>query len=141
MKKLGLLLFSLFILLSCSKEDQASDKDLQGKWVLIEMNGNIPDSQTTGSNMDWQEFYQLNSDGTFKKSRERDDITVELFGVYNLVASSGENKLELSYNVASAILGTCGTDLKEYMYLQSTTIFTSTWQNCDGPRLKYERLD
>jgi hypothetical protein len=29
-------------------------------------------SQTTGSDMEWQEFYLLNANGTFKKSRKMD---------------------------------------------------------------------
>jgi hypothetical protein len=31
-------------------------------------------TQTTGSDMEWQEFYLLNANGTFKKSREKMDL-------------------------------------------------------------------
>jgi hypothetical protein len=38
------------------------------------MTGMTANSQTTGSDMEWQEFYLLNANGTFKKSREKMDF-------------------------------------------------------------------
>jgi hypothetical protein len=39
-----------------------------------QMTGMTANSQTTGSDMEWQEFYLLNANGTFKKSREKMDL-------------------------------------------------------------------
>jgi hypothetical protein len=36
--------------------------------------GMTANSQTTGSDMEWQEFYLLNANGTFKKSRKKMDL-------------------------------------------------------------------
>jgi hypothetical protein len=60
--------------LSCSSDDESPFKDYKGKWILTQMTGMTANSQTTGSDMEWQEFYLLNANGTFKKSREKMDL-------------------------------------------------------------------
>ena len=55
------------------------------KWQLMEMSfgrANIP--PTTGSDMEWQEYYLLYSDNTFIKSHEQDNVVTELSGNYAL---------------------------------------------------------
>jgi hypothetical protein len=39
--------------LSCSSDDESPFKDYKGKWILTQMTGS---SQTTGSDMEWQNF-------------------------------------------------------------------------------------
>lgn len=140
MKKLSSLLILLIVLASCANDVKESTANNQEKWVLIEMHGSTPNSKTTGDNMEWQEFYVLNSNGTFKKSRKKNGISNEISGVYKVVDSINPNMLELTYNNASEIIGNCTSDLKEYMNFKSETVFSSTWQQCDGPSLKYEKL-
>jgi arylsulfatase A-like enzyme len=41
-----------------------------GKWTLVSMSGSIPNSETTGAAMEWQEFYLFNTNGTFTKSEK-----------------------------------------------------------------------
>lgn len=140
MKKLKILIVLAIIFSSCSSKDDVATIDHEGKWQLTEMNGSIPNSKTMGSEMEWQEFYLLNADGTFKKSRERDGVITEVNGTYSLVDSSNENLLEFVYETGNNIIGTCNPDiLKEVMHFQSENIFSSTWQQCDGPGLKYEK--
>lgn len=104
------------------------------------MRGNLVNSITTGSDMDWQEYYLLNGDRTFKKSRERDGVITEVMGTYKLVDAPNENLLEFIYETKNEIIGTCSTNiLKEVMHFQSANTFSSTWQQCDGPSLKYEK--
>jgi hypothetical protein len=117
-------------------------KNYQGKWKLTQMTGSIPNSETTGSEMEWQEFYLLNTDGSFKKSRERNGILTEISGTYKVVNSSNENLLEFIYASENEIIGTCYSDiLKEEMYFQSESILISNWEQCDGPGLKYEKVN
>jgi hypothetical protein len=71
MRKIIILFLFLATLLSCSNNDVSTSKDYQGKWQLTQMTGRTANSETTGSNMEWQESYLLNADGTFKKSREK----------------------------------------------------------------------
>ncbi len=130
-------------LFSCNKKDDPQiETELVGNWKLVEMTGSVPNSETTGADMEWQESYQLNEDGTFLKSRNRDGVITESSGTYQEVNSLNERLLELIFNEESEILGTCYSDvLKENMVFQSDNIFSSTWQACDGPGLKYQKAD
>jgi hypothetical protein len=76
-----LFLILIGVLFSCNKNDD-TDKETEefGNWILVEMNGSIPNSETTGSDMEWQEIYSLNTDGTFQKSRDRDGSVTKVFG-------------------------------------------------------------
>lgn len=139
-------LLSLTLLISCDKDDDMKNDDtkteLSGNWELVQMNGSLPNSETTGSEMDWQESYLLNADGTFEKTRDRDGVVTKISGTFNLINNSDESFLELSYDNDSEIIGSCYSILnKEEMLLQSDNTFSSTWQNCDGPGLKYEKID
>jgi hypothetical protein len=42
--------------LSCSSDDESPFKDYKGKWILTQMTGMTANSQTTGSDMEWQNF-------------------------------------------------------------------------------------
>ncbi len=142
MKKQILLLLLIGTLCSCSKDDfSVGLNDVIGNWKLVQMTGNIPNSETTGSEMEWQESYLLNSDGTFQKSRDRDGLVIEAFGTYSLIENTEEVFLELNFNNQSEIIGSCSSDIKESMTFQSENIFTSSWNACDGPGLKYEKID
>ena len=143
MKKQTLFLMVIGVLFSCNKNDDSInlESEIIGSWKLIQMTGSIPNSETTGSEMDWQETYQLNSNGTFQKSRERDGVVTEVSGTYNLTDNSKEQLLELNFNSESEIIGSCTSNIKETMIFQSETIFYNSWNNCDGPGLKYEKIE
>ncbi|CDF79335.1 conserved hypothetical protein containing lipoca lin-like domain [Formosa agariphila KMM 3901] len=140
MKQYILLLMFMGLLCSCNQNDDAtqSETKLIGNWNLIQMTGSIPDSETTGAEMDWQEIYQLRADGTFLKSRDRAGVIIEITGTYNLIDNS---ILEFTFDGASELIGSCTSHTKETMTLQSDTIFLSTWSACDGPGLTYKKLD
>ena len=76
MKKQILFLMIIGILFSCDKNDDDINLETEiiGNWELIQMTGSIPNSETTGTDMEWQETYQLNNDGTFKNQ----EIEMEL---------------------------------------------------------------
>jgi hypothetical protein len=141
MKKQILFLMIIGILFSCSKNDINLENQIIGNWKLIQMNGNIPNSETTGIEMDWQETYLFNTDGTFQKSRNRDGVITEISGTYQLINNSTESLLELNFNSESEIIGSCTSNTKETMNIQSETIFLSSWNACDGPGLRYEKID
>ncbi|MFD0975272.1 hypothetical protein [Salinimicrobium gaetbulicola] len=143
MKKQTFFLMVIGVLFSCNKNDDSInlESEIIGSWKLIQMTGSIPNSETTGSEMDWQETYQLNSNGTFQKSRERDGVVTEVSGTYNLTDNSKEQLLELNFNSESEIIGSCTSNIKETMIFQSETIFYNSWNACDGPGLKYEKIE
>jgi len=141
MKKQILFLMIIGILCSCSKNEINLENQIIGNWKLIQMSGTIPNSETTGTEMDWQETYLLNTDGTFQKSRNRDGVITDISGTYKLINNSTESLLELNFNSESEIIGSCTSNTKETMNIQSETIFLSSWNACDGPGLKYEKID
>jgi len=143
MKKQILFLMIIGILFSCDKNDDDINLETEiiGNWELIQMTGSIPNSETTGTDMEWQETYQLNNDGTFQKSRDRDGVITEISGTYNIIDLSDGKYLEFIFNDESQIIGSCYSGLKEEMFFQSENIFSSTWSACDGPGLVYEKVD
>ena len=144
MKNIILFLIISGALFSCNKSDEITSETetaLFGNWKLIQMTGSVLNSTTSGSEMEWQEIYLIKSDGTFQKSRDRDGVITEVSGIYNIINSSNEIFLELIFNNESEIIGSCYSGLKEEMFFQSGNTLSSTWQNCDGPGLKYEKVN
>ena len=142
MKNKILFLMIIGVLFSCNKnDDNDTENELVGNWKLIQMTGSIPNSETSGTEMEWQETYVLNANGTFLKSRDRDGITTEVSGTYNFINNSNEPLIELNFDTESDIIGSCTSNMKETMNLQSETIFLSSWEACDGPGLKYEKIN
>lgn len=130
------------VLFSCNNnDDNDTENELVGNWKLIQMTGSIPNSETSGAEMEWQETYVLNANGTFLKSRDRDGIRTEVSGTYNFINNSNEPLIELNFDTESEIIGSCTSNMKETMNLQSETIFLSSWEACDGPGLKYEKIN
>ena len=142
MKNKILFLMIIGVLFSCNNnDDNDTENELVGNWKLIQMTGSIPNSETSGAEMDWQETYVLNANGTFLKSRDRDGVTTEVSGTYNFINNSNEPLIELNFDTESEIIGSCTSNMKETMNLQSETIFLSSWEACDGPGLKYEKIN
>ncbi|AQS93157.1 hypothetical protein BXQ17_03275 [Polaribacter sp. BM10] len=142
MKNKILFLMIIGVLFSCNNnDDNYTENELVGIWKLIQMTGSIPNSETSGAEMEWQETYVLNANGTFLKSRDRDGITTEVSGTYNFINNSNEPLIELNFDTESEIIGSCTSNRKETMNLQSETIFLSSWEACDGPGLKYEKIN
>lgn len=126
--------------LSCTKDDEFDFEKYPQKWQLIKMSGQMPDSETTGNNMEWQEFYLLNSKGTFIKSRERDGVLTEEPGNFSFEDLSDGKFLVLTYETNNSIIGNCTSDLKEVLWVKSDTRMIGTWAECDGPGLEYQRI-
>lgn len=144
MKSKLLLILIFGFSLSCSDNDNDNDNsnEVFGNWKLVKMTNASVNSETTGTEMEWQESYLLNADGTFQKYREIDGARVEAIGTYTLTSIDGETRIELSFNKESHILGSCySKSLKEEMILSSGNMFYSTWANCDGPGLEYKKID
>ncbi|MBV7338390.1 hypothetical protein KFU94_61220 [Chloroflexi bacterium TSY] len=111
------------------------------KWQLVRMSGQMRDSETTGTNMAWQESYQLNTDGTFIKSREQNGVLEEKAGVFSFEELSDGKYLILTYETYSGIIGNCTLEPREVLRLESNQKLLGTWWACDGPGLEYERIE
>ena len=141
MKKFGITFILMLSLISCSNEDTNPPLvlDYYGKWQLTEMSGSVINSVTTGPKMYWQEFYVFNTDGTFVKTRIKDNTTTTASGTFSVVTILDETHLELTYSENSTLVGSCYGNLKEDLFINNNNLLVSTWQNCDGPGLVYQK--
>lgn len=137
-KKL-ILFVCVFLFVSCN-ENEPVPFDILGEWKLIQMSGSIPNSQTTGADMEYQETYVFNSNGTFEKTRDTKGVIKKAYGVYKAYITPNEKVLELTYSLESSIIGSCTSNLKEVMNITSNSSFSSIWQACDGPGLDYKKI-
>ncbi len=141
----------LLLFTACSTQEDAdleatakksnSEEGTQ-KWELVEMSGSnssVPPS--TGNNMEWQEYYLLQSDNTFTKVRERDGTTREASGTYEYVTLSDGEYLELTYPSENDLIGNCTSEPKEHLFVEPEDKLVGTWQACDGPGLVYEKVE
>ncbi len=141
MKKFGITFILMLSLISCSSDDAKPPLalDYYGKWQLIEMSGSTINSVTTGSEMSWQEFYTFDTNGKFVKTRIKDNTTTTASGTFSVVTILDETHLELTYSVSSVLVGSCYGNLKEDLFINNNNLLVSTWQNCDGPGLVYQK--
>lgn len=140
MKYLVIFIGFLSVFNSCSKDAVAiSDTGYYGKWTLVKMSGSMVNSETTGNAMGWQEFYSLNSNGTFTKSRNQNGINITATGTCTAQNNPDGVYLELTYPNYSQIIGSCYGNQKEELLLTANNYLSSTWKNCDGPGLEYKK--
>ena len=141
MKYILLICITIVLLTACTSTDiEGTKADSQDKWELVKMTGRTQNSETSGNAMEWQEYYLFNSNSTFSKFRTRDGKTSQSSGTYKTITTNTESYIELIYYSQSEIIGSCYGNLTEELYFSSSAILVNTWQNCDGPRLEYNRL-
>ncbi len=150
MKKLLFTLLSVFILFSCSKDNESATQaespfkadQYPQKWQLVKMTGmvaNVPPA--TGTDMEWQEYYLLQSDGTFIKSRDRKNRTITVNGTYKFVETSEGTYIVFTHESESTLICNCSTTLTESLRVNSEKELIATCWACDGPGLFYERIE
>lgn len=143
MKSSMMLLGVVFLFFACNDvrldpgEQQGIAVENQ-QWKLVRMSGSFVNSETTGTEMEWQESYVLQENGDFTKTREVDGTTLQAVGTYQIVELSDGPYFEFTYRESSVLIGNCTGDLKELLSFRENTLY-GTWQACDGPGLEYER--
>jgi hypothetical protein len=142
MKKSIIFCALLVLFCSCSNDNiKVITTEYQGKWELYKMSGRIANSESTGMEMEWQEYYFFNTDGSFTKSRTSNGVKTEISGIYIISKLQEASFLELTYKTASDITGSCYVNNKEELNILPNSILSSTWKNCDGPGLEYEKTN
>jgi len=138
------LFLSLFIFFSCAEDDDFGLESTQfvfsdQKWELVQMSGSFQNSETTGEEMDWQEYYIFSPEGTFIKSRTVDEEVTEATGTFEVVEYDNDlnHYLELTYQTGNKLVGNCTGDDKELLIYRNSTMISSLWMACDGPGLDY----
>ena len=104
------------------------------------MTGSFQNSETTGSEMEWQEYYTFSPEGTFIKSRTVDEVVYEATGNFEVIEFDNDpnHYLELTYQTGNALVGNCTGDDKELLMYRNSTMISSLWMACDGPGLAYD---
>lgn len=145
MKKITALLVCIVLLLSCSSDDDYGLESTQfvyaeQQWTLVKMTGSFQNSETTGSEMEWQEYYTFSPEGTFVKSRTVDEVVYEATGSFEVIEFDNDpnHYLELTYQTGNALVGNCTGDYKELLMYRNSTMISSLWMACDGPGLDYQ---
>ncbi len=145
-KQVLLFAFTLAVLCSCSSDDDPIKKfspdRYPQKWVLVQMTGSTQDPPLTGDDMPWQEQYVFNGDKTFVKSRDRDGVQTEVTGSYDSTTFSDTEGLALMFDSDEGLIGSCTSqNLQETLFFSTDGELFNTWNWCDGPGLKYERVE
>ncbi len=141
MKILAIMFVLLLVFNSCTNNSEESTiNDFEGKWILGKMTGGTANSETTGAEMEWQEFYVLNKNGTFIKSRNRDGVITEISGTYSISNLADGDFLHLIYRSENDIIGSCLSNTEENLRLKSKYTMASMWLQCDGPGLEYGKV-
>ncbi len=138
------ILISFFLLASCSKSKetlQSEDFSITSypqTWNLVKMTGSLEGSESTGEEMAWQENYFFKTDGSFLKTRITEGESESASGTYSFDESI--QIFILNYNETSAIIGSCGSNMKESLTFNAeSNTLQSNWWACDGPGLFYEK--
>ncbi|MEM9647392.1 MAG: hypothetical protein AAF969_02855, partial [Bacteroidota bacterium] len=133
-----------FVLCSCNSSSESEDyvplQDGIEKWELVRMTGSLINSETTGDEMSWQEYYLLNPDGSFFKSRERDGVITQATGTHIIVQEGQQEYFELTYLTGEELIASCFANGKEVLSLRNEILYGS-WNACDGPGLEYRLVD
>ncbi len=146
MKSLLYFIFaSVLLLSSCSKTiDALESKDFSinnypQTWKLIKMTGSQEGSESSGEEMEWQENYVFNSDGSFVKTRISTGELKSASGRYFF--NEEIQSFILDYGKSNPIIGSCGSAVEESLYYtKDSKILQSNWWACDGPGLFYKRI-
>ncbi|WP_291964183.1 hypothetical protein [Maribacter sp.] len=145
MKRYSVLFLFLLLFISCADDDDFGLESTQfvfseQRWELVQMSGSFTGSETTGKDMQWQEYYIFSPEGTFLKSRTVNDEVTEATGTFEVVEYDNDlnHYLELTYQTGNTLVGNCTGDNKELLMYRNTTMITSLWLACDGPGLDYQ---
>lgn len=141
MKKIGILLILIITLVSCSSDEAVAtgDVDYFGNWELTKMSSAFTPAISFSNALEWKESYDFNENGTFTKTRLRDNKSITVSGTYVVTKTPNEIQFELTYEKDNDIIGSCSAEPKEILFINSSKKLFSTWQNCDGPELEYEK--
>lgn len=116
--------------------------DFPQKWKLVEMSTMMVNSQTSGDNMPYQEFYVFNEDQSFIKKRHIDNDSLQAEGNYRLIETeAGEKMLELTYTKRDDLVENCSGNNIEFLSITSEKNLRGTANACDHASKLYKPED
>ena len=116
--------------------------------MLVQTEGQVPDSKQTGTEMPFQENYVLLNDGSFIKTRLDDGEEMRATGTFELKETSESVNAEeaiatvlFHHNNENPLIATCySSSLTEELYLTNDEKLISLYHTCDGLGLEYEQI-
>lgn len=148
MDRLGIFILSVLFTACMNDNTGRQDPELLDKgqfpqkWELVAMTGmvaNVPPAK--GDEMDWQEHYVLEADGSFVKSRDWSEEQLTATGHYEILELEDGAYLKLTYGADQKIIGNCSSKPEEYLRFETSNTLIGTWWACDGPGLFYKRTN
>lgn len=141
MKKIIAIVIFCISLHSCIKEQEVngSKENFNGKWTLSRMSSSRPNTETTGEAMVWQESYTFSKDSTFTKTRVENAKSTTVSGTFSFKKETDGEYLILTHAKKTELIGSCMGNLQEILYFSDKNTLSSTWKNCDGPGLEYNK--
>lgn len=141
MKSQIIAIFALFLLVSCSKENSELTEPEQSrafpqKWQLVQIS-DVNFQEFSGAKMPYQEYYLLQSDGTFVKARDINGSVSRARGTYETIIIDEEKFLTFQFNLDEGIISNCAFEKEEWLVLDESNKLFNHLNPCDGPILKY----
>lgn len=129
MKKIGLLILSFLLFVSCGEDldDKAPlpVSDYYGKWVQF-VDGVYADDPALK-----QFSYVFNNDNTFVKTRVYDNKTTTLSGTFEIVTNNDKTQFILTYSEYNMLISSCFGGLKESFTLDKSSHLIDDASACD----------
>jgi hypothetical protein len=151
-RTLFLFLGSVIILFSCNQDDKNPEFNILGYWNLVEITPSFSLSDLGGNELDFEEKYIFNNDGTFIKFSTKMkgvgevlEIPAQALGQFqiNPSASSQENviyEIELVFETNQEMAANCGEGNSEFLFVtKEYKLINNTWSSCDGPGFIYTK--
>ena len=138
-----LLILTTALVLSCS-DDESKTADLKTpveeplRLELIGMSGQMRNSETTGEEMQWQEYFLLKKQMNFEKVHLEDGAEVKSTGTFEIEMINGDKYLKFTHDTKNKAYGNCTGDKVELLRYTNSNELKGSWSACDGPGLFYK---
>lgn len=136
-------------MISCNQDDKDPDVNILGYWNIVSVNRNWSSEMKPDENIDFQERYIFNDDGTFIKFSTKNQISgktflepIQAFGIYEInPITDTDNLFEviLTFETNVVLASNCGSDAEYMILTKDNKLVNNSWVACDGPSFVYQR--
>ena len=135
MKQFSIFALLAFLTFACDFNDQPEPRDESQKWALAGYQVNVLGEMEYTSIQDSAYIYSMMPDGSFTKTVG--EYTLQ--GTYEQSISEGLTHYKFQYSTKNSLLvHSCTTDAEDY-FINSKGQLTGTWDECDGPKLYFDK--
>jgi len=137
---------------SCNQDDKEPEFAINGYWNLVQMLPAWQNADSEEMQIDFEEKYIFNHDGTFIKFSTKPkgmglklQVPTQALGTYTFEPFQGINEsvlyvLELKFDTNFILAANCGDGAKETLYVKNDRkLINNSWSACDGPSYVYTK--